>query len=218
MKPEDYRRAIESSSYQDFVRCFNSGCSRCSLAQQELSYSPVLYRGCVSSRILLLGEAPGLVEQKKGTPFVGPAGELLEKIMKAIDLSIDKDMVLSNIVYCRPAAPEGSGKQNYTPKVEQIDKCWNSFGKKALELLDPKVIIACGRTSMQTLFEDRSMSIKRFEGKWLSLNDKDVFIMTHPASLLHQKNKIPKKEYQARKRQVWEYMKYFRDTLPSKLL
>lgn len=218
MEQELYDKATSASSYGEFVKCFDQGCNRCSLAQHQEGYLPVLYRGNINSQLVLLGEAPGLVEQKSTVPFTGPAGELLGKIFSALGLSLDDDLLLTNVVYCRPTAPADSGKQNYTPKTDQINRCWNAFGKKALDLLDPRVIVACGRLAMQTLFDDRSMAITHFEGKWLSCDDRNVFVMTHPASLLHQINTLPRDEYLKRKHQVWEYMKFFKQTLPEKLI
>lgn len=218
MEKEVYDKALSTSSYKEFSRCFDHGCNRCSLAQHQEGYLPVVYRGNPDSQLVLIGEAPGLVEQKSRVPFTGPAGELLEKIFKAIGLSLDEDMLLTNVTLCRPTAPMDSNKQNYTPKAEQINKCWTTFGKKALDLLDPRVIIACGRTAMQTLFNDKSLALKYLEGKWTSVDDRNIFTMTHPASLLHQKDKVPIQEHRERKRQVWEYMKYFKETLPKNLV
>lgn len=205
-----------SSHYLEFAESFRKGCDRCSLSVHQEGHPPVLYRGNAKSDIMLIGEAPGKVEQAEGTTFVGPAGQLLDRIFKAIGMNTDEDLLITNIVYCRPTAPYGSGKQNYTPKAEQITRCW-PFGRRAIELVDPKIIIACGRPAMQTIMEDNRMAIGTYEGKWLKKDGRHVFVMMHPAALIHKENKAPRQEYLAARGKLWGYMQYFRDTYKEKL-
>lgn len=219
MKKRMYNRAMKkTSSVEEFLSCFDEGCDKCSLSHHQEDHLPVVYRGNPNSQLLLIGEAPGLIEQKERLPFVGPAGELLERIIVALDLDIDEDFLLSNCVYCRPTAPPETGRQNYTPTTEQIRECWETFGHRLLELVQPKVIIACGRIALQTLLEDKKLSLKSLEGRWTTYKGRNIFVMTHPASLLHMKNKATTKEYIEKKREVWEYMQYFKKTLPEKLI
>lgn len=217
MKPETYKRIMaESTSYKNFAACFSDGCTRCSLSVHQEGHPPVLYRGNPESKIMLIGEAPGKYEQRDGSPFVGPAGILLDKIFSAIGMDTNRDMLITNIVYCRPTAPDGSGKQNYTPKTDQVARCW-PFGEKAISLLDPRIIIACGRPALQTLMGDNKMSMGAYEGRWLDRHGRKVFVMMHPAALLHKESKVPREEFLASKKKVWEYMQYFRDTYKEKL-
>jgi len=208
----------KTSSIEKFSKCFDQGCNRCSLSEHQEGYLPVVYRGNPDSQLLLVGEAPGMVEQRDRIPFVGPAGELLERIIAALGLDIDQDFLLTNCVFCRPVSPIGSRKQNYTPSAEQIEKCWGTFGHRLLELIEPKVIVACGRIALQTLLEDRQASLKDYEGMWTNHKNREIFVMTHPASLLHMKDKAPRKEFIRRKQEIWDYMQYFKKTLPSKLI
>jgi DNA polymerase len=205
---------MEASSYEEFVTCFVEGCSRCTLHMHE-GNKPVLYRGNPDAKILLFGEGPGLVEQQELKPFVGPAGEKLDQIFNAIDISTDTDMIIKNIVCCRPTAAPDSGRQNYTPKKDQIVRCWQ-FGKKAIDLLDPKIIIACGRPALQTLIDDPRATMGANAGRWLPYpDDRKLFVMHHPAAILHKSN-WPDEQRQLRK-QIWEYMQHFRDTYQEKL-
>lgn len=210
MKLEYYNKALQSTTYTEFASCFNKGCSRCSLSNHEGNY-PVLYRGRPEASIALFGEAPGLRERELGKPFTGPAGSLLDDIFRAIGIDTNKELFISNITYCRPVADVGSGKQNYTPKLEQIVRCWQ-FGKKALELLNPKIIIACGLPAAKVLLGDETLRMGEIEGRWLKDN---IFIMRHPASILHQSN-YPDVQHET-KRKVWEYMKHFRDSYKERL-
>lgn len=93
------KQAMEASVYADFTKCFNNGCNRCTLSYHRSNY-PILYRGNPDSKIMLFGEAPGLQETRQGKPFVGPAGELLDKIFSLINIDTNKDMLLTNICYC----------------------------------------------------------------------------------------------------------------------
>jgi DNA polymerase len=213
---------MDTGIWYNFNAAFDCGCSRCSLSDHGCP--PIVYRGNPNSDILLIGEAPGKIEQEQMKPFVGPAGELLDNIMKAIGLSTEEDMIIMNTVFCRPTAHQSSGKQNYTPKKEQIVRCW-PFVEKAISLLKPKIIIACGRTALSQLTGDTSIRIGQGEGKWMSykylvpfppptrgskVEEVPMFVMTHPAAILH-KAKYPE-EQRTMKLKVWEYMKYFRDT------
>ena len=208
MRQEQYSKAMEATKYEVFASCFEQGCSRCTLSAHD--NRPVLYRGNPKAPIVLIGEAPGAKEDKNGRPFSGPAGQLLDKIFHAIGMDTNEDMLLTNVVYCRPVAPKFSGRQNYTPKTEQTTCCF-PFTRKALQLLQPKVIIACGRTALCALMNDDSCGIGQYEGKW----EGNVFVMTHPAAILHQSND-PNRQRET-KLKVWKYMQYFRDTYKERL-
>jgi DNA polymerase len=181
-------------------------CSKCSLAEDPENY-PVVYRGKPSD-IALIGEAPGKQERIEGKPFVGPAGVLLDKIFEAVGIDTE-DMFITNVVWCRPVAPYGSGRENFTPKVEQIKKCWPS----TLDLLarvQPKIIIACGLPALKAITGMSSPRMRDYEGQWLDQGDRRVFVMRHPASILHLSH--DPQEQRRVKQQVWQYMQHFRDT------
>ena len=222
MKPEIYKLAMEAKTHAEFIKYFEEGCSLCSLS--EHNNRPVLCRGNHNAPILLIGEAPGANEDKLRKPFVGEAGKLLDRIMSAIGLDTNRDILLTNIAYCRPIAGENSYKQNYTPKREQTSIC-TKFTEKHIQILKPKIIIACGRTALCNLGRDQGMKIKDWEGKWTwyySRRDTDrslipMFVMTHPAALIHLEAKAPKEDYLKTKLRVWEYIKYFRDTYKERL-
>lgn len=208
MRQEQYKKAMEATKYEDFASCFDSGCTRCSLSKHD--NRPVIYRGNTKSKILLLAEAPGAKEDQLGKPFTGPAGQLLDRIFYAIGLDTNEDMLLTNVVYCRPVASQYSGKQNYTPKKEQTVRCW-PFTLHAIKILEPKIIIACGRTALCALFDDNSLRMSDWEGRW----NKNIFCILHPAAILHQS--FDEELQQQTKARVWRYMQLFRDTYKDKL-
>ncbi|MCK4260331.1 MAG: uracil-DNA glycosylase [Halanaerobiales bacterium] len=199
--------SLKTNNFEDFISCFANGCTECSLSEHEGNH-PIIYRGNSKANILLLGEALGKIEQEKNNCWVGPAGQLLDKIFAApdVELSTDRDMILSNILFCRPVANENSGKQNYTPKAEQIIKCW-PFVQKLIEIINPKTIICCGLTSAKTVLSTPKAKMKDLEGNWFKYNKIPVFIMRHPSALLRL-NQYPEEE-KYMKLKVWEYMKKF---------
>jgi DNA polymerase len=212
MKDNFYKQAMETVVWGNFDAAFKFGCTRCTLS--EHGCAPIVYRGNPKAPILMIGEAPGKVEQQKMLPFVGPAGELLDKIMGAIGIDTKEDMIIMNSVFCRPTAAKHESKQNYTPKQTQIVRCW-PFVEKAITILKPKVLIACGRTALAQLTANASARVGAWEGKWQDRDGIPMFTMTHPAAILH-KARWPD-EQRAMKLKVWKYMQYFRDTYKDKI-
>ena len=211
MKECFYKQATETVVLNNFMSAMEQGCSRCTLADHK--HKPIIYKGDPNSDILLIGEAPGKVEQEQRKPFVGSAGKLLDNIMLSIGLSTETDMCISNCVFCRPTAPSYSGKQNYTPKIKQLSTC-QPLVKNFIKIVKPKVIIACGRTALMMLTGDSGVRIGQHEGKWLKYNNTPVFVMTHPAAILH-KAAWPD-EQRAMKAKMWKYMQEFRDSWKGK--
>jgi DNA polymerase len=208
MKELVYKNAMETSVLGTFKFCFEGGCTRCTLSNNRSN--PILYRGNPEAPVMLVGEAPGLREEEQEKPFVGPAGQLLDRIMdKVVGLDTNKDMFLTNCCFCRPATKAGSLKQNYTPKEDQLDKCF-PFTKRLIHIIKPKVLIACGRVTLSQLTEDSKISLRAFEGSWMQYDDIPMFVMTYPLSILHQ-SKWPEQQRQT-KLKVWKYMQYFRNT------
>lgn len=202
--------AKETSLLSTFEDCM-SRCSCCSLADEK--NKPIVYRGNPDAEIMIVGEAPGKVEQQEGKPFVGPAGQLLDKIMGSININTDEDTFITNSVFCRPVAAENSGKENYTPKENQLEKC-NPFLRNLKDrIVRPKVIIACGRIALGALTNKSKLKLGDYEGAWHQCKGIPMFVMRHPAAILYLKG-----EEQAEvKKKVWSYMKIFRDTYKEKI-
>ncbi len=137
--------------------------------------------GNPDSDIMLIGEAPGVDEDRQGRPFVGEIGQLLDKMFKAIDLNRETDFYITNILPWRPPG-------NRKPTPEEITICM-PFIKRQIELFNPKLIILLGGISTTNLL-DSAVGITRARGKWAAYDLKGSKIPTrplfHPAYLLRQ--------------------------------
>ena len=137
-------------------------------------------RGSASARIMLIGEAPGRDEDLQGKPFVGRAGQLLDRMLASIGLS-EEHVYITNTVYWRPPG-------NRTPTPEEIEAC-APFLARQIELLSPSVLVLLGGAAAKTILNS-SEGIMRLRGKWLSYScsghDLPTLATLHPAFLLRK--------------------------------
>jgi DNA polymerase len=160
---------------------------------------------------MLIGEAPGKVEDQQGKAFVGPAGELQDKIFAAAGISTEEDMYLGNICKCRPTAKKGSGKQNDTPEKDQTFYC-KPYILKEIELINPEIVVAVGKTAAVTLYGFESKTLMKhivgrfFNSEIQALKGRELFTIYHPAAILHATGD---REAQL-KRDIWEQVKKIR--------
>lgn len=133
--------------------------------------------GNPNADLMIIGEAPGFNEDKQGEPFVGEAGQLLDKIMAAINFKRD-DIYIANILKHRP--PE-----NRDPKVEERANSL-PYLLKQIELVDPKLILCVGRVSGTTLLGEDD-SLKNMRSKFHEFNGRELMVTYHPAALLRNK-------------------------------
>ncbi len=135
--------------------------------------------GNPQSPLMLVGEAPGRDEDLAGVPFVGRAGQLLDKMLAAIDLSRQEDVWITNTVYWRPPG-------NRNPTLSETEIC-RPFLERSIELIKPKIIVALGGAAAKNLLQTKS-GIMRLRGKWqeAEIGGHGVQIMPtlHPAYLL----------------------------------
>jgi DNA polymerase len=158
-------------------------CTRCAL--HETRTNTVFARGSGRSGICFIGEGPGADEDKQGLPFVGQAGQLLDKMIVAMGYHRD-DVYVCNIVKCRP--PE-----NRKPEAIEMAAC-RPFLVEQVELLNPSVIVAMGGTAVEGLL-GVSLGITRLRGQWRLYRGRIPVMPTfHPAYLLRQPSA---------KREVW---------------
>jgi DNA polymerase len=169
-------------------------CVRCKLHEHRKTI--VFGEGNPQARLVFVGEGPGADEDASGRPFVGRAGQLLDKIIVAIGMKRE-DVYIANIVKCRPPG-------NRTPEREEVDTC-EPFLLRQLAVIRPEVIVALGSPAFQCLLRTRE-SITRARGDWRDWNGIKVMPTFHPAFLLRSPDK---------KREVWEDMKKVRDYLNS---
>jgi DNA polymerase len=143
---------------------------------------------------MFVGEGPGADEDATGRPFVGAAGQLLEKIIGAIGLKRE-DVYIANVVKCRPPG-------NRKPERDESGTC-EQFLFRQIASVDPKVIVCLGATAMESLLGLKG-GITRLRGQFYDYRGKKVMATFHPAYLLRDPSK---------KREVWEDMKLVRDEL-----
>lgn len=120
-----------------------SACQACGLCQSRRH--TVFGAGAAPARWLIVGEAPGEQEDAQGQPFVGPAGQLLDNMLKAVGLSRGGDVFITNVLKCRPPA-------NRNPQPEEMAQC-APFLQRQIELVQPTVILALGRFAAQSLLQ-----------------------------------------------------------------
>ena len=158
-------------------------CTRCALHTGRRQ--SVFARGNGTSGVAFVGEGPGEEEDRQGLPFVGPAGQLLDRMIAAMQLSRD-DVYVCNIVKCRPPS-------NRKPEPDEMAQCM-PFLAEQLDIIQPKVIVALGATAVQGLF-GTTEGITRMRGQWKSYRGTIPVMPTfHPAYLLRQPQA---------KREVW---------------
>jgi DNA polymerase len=148
--------------------------------------------GKPNADLMIIGEAPGFNEDKQGEPFVGEAGQLLDKIMAAINFKRG-DIYIANILKHRP--PE-----NRDPKVEERANSL-PYLLKQIELVDPKLILCVGRVSGTTLL-GKDDSLKNMRSKFHEFNGRELMVTYHPAALLRNKQW---------KRPTWEDVQKLRE-------
>ncbi len=150
--------------------------------------------GNEAADILFVGEAPGADEDAQGEPFVGAAGGLLTKMLKAMDLARE-DVYIANILKCRPDTPnQRSG--NRAPTAEEMTTC-SPWLHRQIDFIQPKVIVALGKVAVGGLLEIENAPITKMRGTWQTYRSIPLMPTFHPAYLLHQ-------ESMQNKRKVWE--------------
>jgi DNA polymerase len=165
------------------------GCTRCRLAESRRTV--VFGEGDGSADLLVVGEAPGVEEDRSGRPFVGPAGRLLDKMLSAIGFRRE-EVFICNVLKCRPP-------NNRDPLADEVASC-RPYLRKQVELIKPKAICAFGRFAAQTLL-DNEMSLSRMRGAKHDFMGIPVVATYHPAALLRNTQW---------KRPAWEDLKLLR--------
>lgn len=169
-------------------------CRRCKLAGGRTNI--VFGFGNPRAELMFVGEAPGADEDEQGLPFVGRAGQLLTKIIEAIEMR-RQDVYICNILKCRPPG-------NRNPETEEIASC-EPFLFRQIASVKPKVICALGTFSSQTLLRTTE-PISKLRGRLVDYKGIKLMATFHPAYLLRNPNE---------KRKVWEDVQTIRDYLKN---
>lgn len=149
-------------------------CTKCPLSQSR--HNIVFSGGIPNSKLMLIGEAPGYWEDQKGEPFVGKAGQLLDKILASVGLSRQKDLYICNTIKCRP--PEN---RNPLPNEKELCK---EYLDKQIDILKPKIILICGNVALNTMLPNER-GITKSRGKWFNgPHNSKMMPIFHPSYLL----------------------------------
>ncbi len=169
-----------------------TNCQKCRLCAARTHAVPG--EGNPHARLIFIGEGPGRDEDLTGRPFVGRAGQLLDKMIAAIGLSRE-EVYIANVVKCRPP-------QNRAPEMDEVAACM-PYLRAQVGLIRPQVIVLLGSSALGAILGPEHR-ITRERGAWIER--KGVFFMPtfHPAALLRDESK---------KRPVWEDLKKVRDKL-----
>ena len=191
---DNYEISEDKSKRLELLKKSITNLKNCNLKKNAKNI--VFSDGNPKSKIMLIGEAPGANEDQEGLPFVGRAGQLLDKMLSAINLD-RKKVYISNIINYRPP-------DNRRPSEEEI-KRYLPFILKHIEIIQPKILVLLGSTAMNALIGN-DVVISKMRGKWIEKNfgscKTSVIITFHPAFLMRQP---------AQKKMAWIDLKMIRD-------
>ena len=166
-------------------------CTKCQLHKTKIHYVPG--EGSFSPDVLFIGEGPGETEDRFGRPFIGKAGQLLDKILEKMGYKRDQ-VFIGNIIKCRPP-------NNRNPLKDEVDACI-PYLKRQIDVLKPKVLVCLGKVALENLLDGR-YSITRVRGQCFEYNGIPVVPTFHPSYILHQRSQ---QEISKAKWSVWEDM------------
>jgi DNA polymerase len=175
------------------IRAHIGDCQRCKLCRSRTNI--VFGTGDPQARLMFIGEGPGLEEDRAGEPFVGAAGQLLNRIIEAIALR-RQDVYIANVVKCRPPG-------NRLPEPDEIAAC-SPFLRRQIAAIRPLFICTLGSCAAQTLL-NTSQAVSRLRGRFFDFEGIRLLPTFHPAYLLRNPEK---------KREVWEDMKLLMKAFP----
>jgi DNA polymerase len=200
----ELNRILAADTYGDYKeRLSKYNCQRCSLCYSRTNI--VIDRGNADAPMLIVSERPGENEDRVGKPFVGRAGEILDKMLRAIELDPDKHVLITNVVRCKPEVDR-------SPSKEEVDACF-PFLEKQIELMKPKVILLLGAVALKWVDAARSdAKMEEEAGKFFTVPrfpGIQFMVMYNPAFLLRDPTK---------KTVTWEHLKSLRNYLREKNL
>lgn len=170
------KKVIERVSFEslDSARAAALECRACGLCEQRTNV--VFFDGNVEAKLMIIGEGPGQQEDLTGLPFVGKAGQLLDKILASVDIDRKTQTYICNVVKCRPPG-------NRVPLPEEMAKC-RPFLDAQIEFIKPKIILLAGSTAVQAVLKVKE-PISRLRGKWFEHpSGAKLMAVFHPSYLL----------------------------------
>ena len=174
-----------------------SKCHRCDLSQGRTNV--VFGEGNKKARLMFIGEGPGYNEDQQGRPFVGKAGQLLDKMVEAIGLKRE-DVYIANVVKCRPP-------NNRNPYEEESVICIE-YLRWQVKIINPDILVCLGAIAARNIISP-DFKITADRGKWIQRGSFYIMPTYHPAALLRDENK---------KKDSWEDFKKIRDKYKEVIL
>lgn len=189
--PTDAKIPIPLGTYADITEIAQhcNQCHRCALGDTRTH--AVVGKGDLKAPIMIVGEAPGQNEDETGLPFVGKAGQLLDKILASVNLDGKQDVYVCNIIKCRPP-------NNRVPTTDEIAAC-KPYILEQIRLVDPKIILLTGATAVKGLTGNKS-GITKIRGTWIEWEGRLCMPILHPAYLLRN----PSREQGSPKWLMWQ--------------
>ena len=152
-------------------------CKKCRLCTNRTNI--VLGEGNINAKIMFIGEGPGADEDKQAVPFVGKAGQLMNKAFQALGINRE-EIYIANIVKCRPPS-------NRVPEEDEAQACLN-YLRNQVVLIKPEIIVLLGSTALKNIL-GKEYGITAVRGKWMEKNGIKYMPTWHPAALLRDENK-----------------------------
>ncbi len=189
--PTSAKIPIPSGTYKHLDELANhcNQCHRCGLGDTRTH--AVVARGNPEARVMIIGEAPGQNEDETGLPFVGKAGQLLEKILASVGLNSETDVYICNANKCRPPG-------NRVPTPDEVAAC-RPYLLEQIRLVNPKIILLTGATAVKSVTGDKR-GITKIRGTWMEWEGRLCMPILHPAYLLRN----PSKERGSPKWLMWQ--------------
>ena len=196
-----FNSILAAETYREFHdKLIAYDCQRCTLCHTRSQI--VIDRGDHKAPIMLISERPGDNEDLVGKPFVGRAGDLLDKMLAAIGLDSNRDVLIANVTKCRP-------ESDRAPSKTEVDACM-PFLEKQIELIGPRVIVILGAVALKWFDPARSdIKMEDEAGKFFELPQFpgiQFVVLYNPAFLLRDPRK---------KQPTWEHLKALRSFLSS---
>ena len=180
-------------------------CRKCAIGYERRNN--VYGEGDPCARLMVVGEGPGETEDQLGRPFVGRAGQLLDRMLAAIGLARE-EVYICNTVKCRATIPGPNGPRNRAPDPQEMENC-RPFLDEQIEIVSPQLILALGAPAAKS-FLGRDFQITRMRGRWyIGPRDIPLMVTFHPAYILRQTGG----EIEGVKRLVWSDLKAVRAKL-----
>jgi len=181
----------------EMIRADIGDCTRCKLHERR---THIVYgEGNPNAALMFVGEGPGADEDATGRPFVGRAGQLLDRMIEAIGLKRE-DVYIANVVLCRPPG-------NREPEPDEVATC-EPFLYRQINVINPKLVVALGAVAAKTLLRTKA-PISKLRGRFFDFRGTKLLPTFHPAFLLRSPNM---------KKEAWEDLKKVRDFLQGKIV